>query len=297
MSDKDSRNITKELKAVGVRTIGLIAPESKVLRKMLHDDELIKGVVYGKYTGGLAWLIATNKRIIFIDRKPFFTTTDELSYDIVAGVKMNSAGAFCSVILHTRMGDYTISYANPHSAEVFVRYIEEKRLETENHDDNKFNTSTQPEPQPQPITETHSQVSEPISASAVKFLNAHDLAVLSTIDDQGKVHGATVYYAIDQDNFIYIVTKSGTNKVRNIYNHHQVALTVHEQGSVETVQLQGNIDVETDERIKKTVFEKIVKSRQYRQGVQSPPITKINAGTYVVLKITPDYVSYHDFSK
>ncbi len=124
------KRIQAELRAVGVGVVGIRTPEAKELAKMLHPDEHIGGVVYGRYSGGLAWLIATDRRVIFMDKKPMFATTDELTYDAVSGVKNMKVSIFDSVILHTRIGDYNIRSVNSKSANIFVKYIEHRCLES-----------------------------------------------------------------------------------------------------------------------------------------------------------------------
>ena len=121
--------VKQELREAGVTGYGLMKSESRYLPQIIHDDEHIMGVVYGQYDGGSAMLVATDHRVIFLDRKPLFTTMDELTYDVVSGVKLNKSGLFIMVILHTRIADYTISHANGKCAEKFVKYIECRRLE------------------------------------------------------------------------------------------------------------------------------------------------------------------------
>ena len=94
--------------------------ESRYLPHIIHDDEHIMGVVYGQYSGGSAMLIATDHRVIFLDRKPLFTTMDELTYDVVSGIKLDRSGLFVSVVLHTKIANYTIRYANAKCANKFV---------------------------------------------------------------------------------------------------------------------------------------------------------------------------------
>ena len=72
MDKKIIDRVSEELKKAGVKSPALIKLESKSLANILYPDEFIGGAVHGAYSGGLAWLIATNKRIIFMDKKPFF---------------------------------------------------------------------------------------------------------------------------------------------------------------------------------------------------------------------------------
>lgn len=287
MEEIDAKRVHTELKAVGVGSVGLRTPEVKELARILHPDEHIGGVAYGRYSNGFAWLIATNRRVIFMDKKPMFATTDELTYDVVSGVRSSRAGLFASVVLHTRISDYTIRFVNIKCAGIFVKYIEQRRLES-SHDD---------------ITESQAQKDitvptfQKTSDEGLDFLKNHDLAVLSTIDRTGNVHGAVVYYLVDQNNFVYVLTKSETGKGRNVYAHSQVALTVHEVGTMQTVQLQGIAEVETNQQTKDGVFSQIVKPRQYRGEVQLPPVTKLHEGAFMVIRISPTLISFHDYAK
>ena len=133
------RRIRQELRAAGVTSYGLAKFASRYLPNILHPEEHIMGAVYGRYAQGqgpLAWtegmLVATDRRILFIDHKPGFSTLDEVTYDVVSGVKKVSAWPFSSVTLHTRLGDYTLRFANTICIDNFIHYIEERRLETEN---------------------------------------------------------------------------------------------------------------------------------------------------------------------
>ena len=129
------------------------------------------------------------------------------------------------------------------------------------------------------------------------FLKEHDLAVLSTVDRTGNVHGAVIYYLVDQNNWIYILTKSETGKGRNIYAHSQVALTIHEPGTLQTLQIQGIAGVETDQKVKDYVFALMVRPRAYKDKTLLPPVTKLQEGSFMVVRISASLMSYHDYDK
>ncbi len=283
MGDSDTKRIRNELKRLGVGLIGLRTPESNSLSHIIHHDEHIGGVIYGRYDGGLAWLVATNQRILFIDKKPFFKLTEELSYDVVSGVKTTRAGFFSAVVLHTRVGDYSIRFVTTQAAQQFVRYLETKRLEKPIL--------------PEPIIEEYNEVMNYSTDMALKFLKEHDVAVLSTVDSKGSVHGAVVYYVVGMNDYIYILTKNSSSKARNITGHGQVALTVYEPGTEETVQLSGHAEFETDLKVANDIFKQIVKPRFYRGTSNLPPVTKIVEGDYVVIRIATKLVIYRDYSK
>lgn len=128
--------INKELAAAGVTWFGMKKFAIRYLPKIVHNDEHIMGIVYGRYrdkSGSSNWnegmLIATDLRIVFLDHKPGYTNTDELTYDVVSGITTTTA-LFSAVTLHTRLGDYKIRFANTKCASIFTRYVEIRRLET-----------------------------------------------------------------------------------------------------------------------------------------------------------------------
>jgi len=285
--DSQLERVKKELTAVGVTSYGQRLPEVKALAHILHSDEHIGGVVYGKYPNGLAWLVATQKRVIFLDHKPMFNTLDEITYDVVSGVQSSKAGPLVSVTLFTRINNYSISFVNAKCAQIFVNYIEKRRLTVEN---------TQ---QPANHDLDYKQLPDiqTNNNEALKFLQEHELAVLSTVDRTGNVHGAVIYYYVDKPGFIYILTKSETGKGRNVYAHGQVAMTLHEAGTLQTLQVQGLAEIETDQTKKEEVFAAIVKQRTYRDGASLPPVVKLHEGSFTVIRIAPTLLSFHDYSK
>lgn len=290
-----TERIRAELKAASAGIIGRRTPESSELIRVINPEEHIGGVVYGVYSGGLAWLIATDERVIFLDRKPFFRTLDELTYDVVAGVTITRAGLFSSVTLHTRVHDYVVNFVNPKSARKFLQYIETKRLvgEEYHYDAPKKGTPRQSSPGGASSLPDLSKIDQ----EAIEFLRRHELAVLSTVGRTGNVDGAVVYYVVDHRGFVYVLTRSETTKGRNIYAHSQVALTVHESGTMKTVQVQGVAEVETDPAIKSEMFALLVRVRDYQEGVHAPPVTELAEGGFMIIRIKPTVARFHDYAQ
>lgn len=296
MTDKIDPNhierIKKELIAAGVSKYGLLKAESRYLPQIIHANEHIGGVVYGRYKGGLAMLIATDQRTIFLDKKPMFVTMDELTYDVVSGVKYNRAGLVDTITLHTRVTDYIIRFVSEECAYKFVKFLESRRLE---NDDNKIQFKNKPS-----NSKANINFNEPFSLlnkEALKFMRSKDIAVLSSIDRTGNLYGSPVYFVIDQENNFYILTKDKTDKVKNISGNSQVALTIFEEYKAKTLSIQGIANYETDQKIIGYVFNEIVKPREYNGNVKLPPVTYIKDGDFKVIKITPTSAKYSDYSK
>lgn len=126
------KRVRRELKQLGVSWFGMSTMESAYLPTIIHPDEHIGGVVYGRHPDGFAMMVATDRRILFIDRKPLFENEDEITYDVVSGVSYGHAGLGSTVTLHTRIKDYPIRSYNRKCAHGFVEYIEERCLEHSN---------------------------------------------------------------------------------------------------------------------------------------------------------------------
>lgn len=279
--------VRQELKAAGISTLAMLRFTARYLPKVIHDDEHIEAAVFGRhkeseglfgYIEGI--LVATDKRIIYLDHKPGFTTMDEIAYEVVSGVKKSTAGLYSSLTLFTKMGNYTVSFAKPANAERFADYIEQRRIDD-----------------PSPKDHTTTYPSTVLSGNTTtKFLQTHDMAVLSTIDRAGNISGAVIYYLL-QGSFIYIITKEGTQKSRNLLGNPQVALTIYDAAKLQTAQIQGHADAETDPAIKEYVYQQIVKPRHYDSGDRLPPVASIQNGAFIVFRIAPMQFTFSDFNK
>ena len=103
--------------------------EVHYLPKVIHPNENIIGAVYGHSRNGFAIILATDKRIIFLDKKPLYVVEDEITYGVVSGVSFGHAGIGSTVILHTRIKDYKFQTLNKQCAKGFVKAIEERCVE------------------------------------------------------------------------------------------------------------------------------------------------------------------------
>jgi len=129
--------VIKELKGLGLSRSGLSSTEARYLLQIIHTDEHIGGVVFGHSKEGFAMLVATDRRVIFIDKKPFFVNEDEVNYYVVSGVSFKQAGFGSTVTLHTRVRDYSLQTFNKKCAISFVEFIEAHCLE---HSDTDIKT-------------------------------------------------------------------------------------------------------------------------------------------------------------
>jgi len=132
--DQKAKRVKRELLDAGITIYGLIKAESRYLPKVLHNREHVEAVVYGQHHSSSVMLVATDERIIFLDKKPMALFLDEVSYEVISGIQFEIHTVFASLTLHTPVKNYDIRMANLRCAENFARHIEAHRLKREEND-------------------------------------------------------------------------------------------------------------------------------------------------------------------
>lgn len=282
--------IKEELHRAGVTTLGRYRFSGIYLPEVIHEDEHIEAAIFGRHKelqgffGAVeGMLVATDKRVLFIDHRPGYTTMDEFTYDVVSGVNMTKAIYNASVTLYTKVNNYRLSYVAKQSAKKFVDYIE-NRLETR-----MASPSSATEKEVAKVQETI------LSAEAVEFLGKHDVGVLSTIERTGSLRGAAVYYVVI-NGYVYFMTKENTRKSRNIAGNEHVAFTVFDDKGLETIQLAGMAEQVTDDKMRMKVITAILRTRTYVDGSHLVPVIRMGAETntlvYRIVVTDFDYTNY-----
>lgn len=126
-----AERVMREMRELGASSFGLRRFAARYLPHIIHPDERLGGIVYGRSGEGAVMLVATDRRVIYLDKKPFFVSEDEITYDIVSGVSYGYTTFSATVKLHTRIGDYEVHTFNRKCAEQFVEFIEERCLENQ----------------------------------------------------------------------------------------------------------------------------------------------------------------------
>lgn len=263
--------IKEELRQAGITPLGKFRFSGIYLPEVIHEDEHIEAAMFGRHKelqgffGAVeGMLVATDKRVLFIDHRPGYTTMDEFTYDVVSGVNMTKAIYNASVTLYTKVNNYRLSYVSKESAKKFVDYIE-NRLEQRMVQQSSAAEVTSAQP---------NEVL--LSAEALEFMRKHEVGTLSTIERTGMLSGAAVYYVV-LDGYPYFITKETTKKVRNILGNQHVALTVFDAQSLETVQLAGFAELVTDDTKRMQVITAVLHTRTYNDGSHLAPVIRMGS--------------------
>lgn len=216
-------------------------------------------------------------------------TFDEVSYDVVAGVRDTVSGPFAGIILHARVRDYGLRFVNKNCAKKFVEFIEAHIELSQNQDMSDV---------PNEVWKSTIREQRKVNPdnNVVGLLTSMNEATLSTVDREGNVHGSIIHYVYRDEQF-YFVSRMKDTKVDQVSIHGQVALTIHQTGSLQMAQISGLAEPETDKKIISTVFNAISKPKDYVEGNHLPPVLSMKKGDFTVIRITPLSIKYHDYSK
>jgi hypothetical protein len=133
-ADSHYERVKQELRTAGLSWYGTLMMESRFLPRMIRAHENIKAISYGWQPAGVVMLVATDRRIIFLDKKPFYLRDDEVGYDSVRGVSLYQAGFTSTVVLHTQVQDFIIRTFNKSSVQKFIDYVEMRSFEHKNEE-------------------------------------------------------------------------------------------------------------------------------------------------------------------
>jgi hypothetical protein len=81
-----SQEVQRQLKAINVDFRVWGRAEVRELEQILVHGEQITHCVKGHYEGGYAVLCATDRRLLLIDKKPFYLTLEDVRYDMISEV-------------------------------------------------------------------------------------------------------------------------------------------------------------------------------------------------------------------
>lgn len=128
------------------------------------------------------------------------------------------------------------------------------------------------------------------------YINANPIATLGTIDANGLPHGAAVYVCPDlQKHVVYLLTKNQTQKYTDIQHNENVSLTIINPGQNSTLQATGQAFTVHDSHALDMITKQMVSARP-DSSLWLPPVSKLEAGQYVVVGIKITHARLAEFS-
>lgn len=93
--------VVGQLNKLGLRFRFFGRAEVRELANIINDNEQIRHCVYGSYQGGSALLVATDSRVLLIDKRPFFLNLEDIRYEMMNEVYFAGRLLNAKVRLHS----------------------------------------------------------------------------------------------------------------------------------------------------------------------------------------------------
>lgn len=118
--------IQKELAIAGVPKRILRTSEARALTKILNTDEEIHACIQGLYSEGLGLIVATNARLLIVNKSFLWTRVEDESYAMINSVLYKRGLIFGKLQLFTRSRRYTFNVLIKDRIESFTSLIDNK---------------------------------------------------------------------------------------------------------------------------------------------------------------------------
>jgi general stress protein 26 len=128
----------------------------------------------------------------------------------------------------------------------------------------------------------------------VAYVKDNPVMVLGTIGQNNIPHGAAVYVCLTAHDQLYFVTKTDTQKFKDIVHNPHVSVTIVNPSESSSLQAVGRAHVVNDGSTIEMVMGKMTKI--YVQSADwLPPIAKLRAGAYQVVGIKVTFARLAQF--
>lgn len=108
-------------------------PEKRELVNILHQGERIMQASMGWYQSGTALLVATDQRILLIDKKLMYLNVEALRYDMIAEVSCQVSVVDASVVITYAMKNLHFRSFNISKLRQLTSYMQQRVLELQQH--------------------------------------------------------------------------------------------------------------------------------------------------------------------
>lgn len=140
------QTIDAQLAQVGMKNRFFGRPEVRELCHVLAQGEVIKHAVLGQYEGGFGLILTTDRRILLIDKKPWFLTMEDIRYDMVSEVDFYGRLLDSTVSIMTFSKTLTFTSWRKDKLRDLVHYIQHRVMQLRHVDNNEAWQQTTQQP-------------------------------------------------------------------------------------------------------------------------------------------------------
>ncbi len=131
-----------------------------------------------------------------------------------------------------------------------------------------------------------------------EFITNNPCGTIATHGDEGRINLANVFAYVDNNFFLYIVTRPDHRKSLNIKEHPQTSLIFTDQNDVTQVEVIGvGKPVDETESVAELLPNIQEVLTRHKSAYWVPPVSQIEGENYAVVKIVPESITYRSYAK
>lgn len=135
-----------------------------------------------------------------------------------------------------------------------------------------------------------------ISQDVIDFLKSNHVAVLATASPaSAEPHAATIFYTTDLHMNLYFLTKEDTTKSKNLQANPRAAMVVFDASRLATAQITGQVFKIQNQEMMEKALRLMSRFSQRVSGSATTPLSKLDAGQYVLYQIQPQSIRLGDY--
>lgn len=176
--------IEARLSQLGVKLSRWFQGEVRELQHILFDHEKIIAAVPGRYFGGYALLVATDHRVLLIDKRTLFMNIEDIRYDMISETDFNARMMDATLRIFTLNKQHRFTSSKyKRQLRDLTNYVQQRIMEIRNYSNGAQPTMSlipaqpaerfpsQPGPQPLRSAEPTPAQSKVVGAAAMTAIN------------------------------------------------------------------------------------------------------------------------------
>jgi Bacterial PH domain len=133
MADLKVKHLEDQLKRIGCNFRFWGRAELKELADILLPDEIVEHCVNGQYERGFAMLVATNQRVLLIDKKPMYLSLEDVRFDMISEIDYNHRMLNATVFICTLNKALSFTAYNHGRLRKLFHYVQTQVMEIRQH--------------------------------------------------------------------------------------------------------------------------------------------------------------------
>ncbi len=128
----DPKLVKQQLEKIDADSSLWCRAERRELPRIMFEGEQINHLINGRWSGGFATLVATDQRVLLIDKKPLYLTLEDIRYDMISDVMFNNRLINATLLLGTLNKTITFMSFNQHKLREFTNFVQQRVMDFRN---------------------------------------------------------------------------------------------------------------------------------------------------------------------